>query len=174
MIPLIDYTFFVGDINIPNTSEAPVSEDLTELIEECQQELLIGVLGLRLYEAFDTGLGEATVDPVWTDLRDGKKYDYYSERYWYRGLKLPIAHYTYYCWAKKEASQTTGVGEAISKTENASRFSPFFKMVEAWNRMVEFNVSARNFLNRNAFDYADYRTYSCNSKFFTKINSFGI
>jgi hypothetical protein len=71
---LIDRTYFVGELNIPNTSQASISS-LTDLfIEKYEDEWLREVLGYTLYKALKAGLQVLPVAQKWTDLIEGVEY----------------------------------------------------------------------------------------------------
>lgn len=74
-----------------------------------------------------------------------------------------IACYVYYWYMRNKATSTTGVGETISKTDNATRVSPAFKMSTAWNKMVGWISDLFVFLNDNKATYPEWelgRVYS--------------
>lgn len=71
---LIDRTYFIGELNIPNTDQNSVGELLDWFIEKYETEFLEKVLGYELYKALKAGLQEVTVDQKWTDLIEGVEY----------------------------------------------------------------------------------------------------
>lgn len=91
-MPLIDRSYFVGDINIPNTDRIEIQERLDLFIETYESELLPDLLGYPLYKAFMQGLQGAPVDQKWTDLLEGVEYTNQSNRLTkWRGLvSLPL------------------------------------------------------------------------------------
>jgi hypothetical protein len=64
-----------------------------------------------------------------------------------------IANYVYYWYMRKQATQTTTVGEVATKTENAVRTSPGAKMVRAWNEMVQWIWEMYDFIETRPADY---------------------
>jgi hypothetical protein len=64
-----------------------------------------------------------------------------------------IANYVYYWYMRKEASQTTTIGEVATKAENATRTNPGAKMARAWNQMVEWVHELYCFLETRRSDY---------------------
>lgn len=73
---LIDSTYFVGEINIPNSqlANSGVPELLATLIEVREPEFLRKVLGYELSRDFITGLSQLVIDPKWTNLLQGVEY----------------------------------------------------------------------------------------------------
>lgn len=127
---IIDISFFVGEINVPNTDNAPIRERLTFFITKYQKRFLMMLIGEDLLKAFMLGLAEELVDPKWTELKAKLVDDETKES--------PIANYVYYFYMRDGASSTTDVGETIAKTENSTVISPARKMVRAWNEMCDF------------------------------------
>jgi len=74
---LIDISYFVGDLTIPNTNDQPVIERLNWYIGKYEQEFLRKLLGYPLYKAFIIGLNvapPATPDQRFLDILYGKEY----------------------------------------------------------------------------------------------------
>lgn len=71
---LIDRTYFVGDLNIPNTNTTAIGELVDWFIEKYEEKFLQGVLGYSLYKAFKAGMQEDPVPQKWTDLIEGVEY----------------------------------------------------------------------------------------------------
>src|SRR5574341_413931 len=71
---LIDRSYFIGELNIPNTNRTEIQERLDWFIEKHEQQLLRDLFGYPLYKAFKAGLQGAPVDQKWTDLLQGVEY----------------------------------------------------------------------------------------------------
>jgi hypothetical protein len=168
-MPLIDRTYFIGEINIPNTNQLAVQENLDFLISKREPEILIQLFGYEMYKAFVAGLQEDPVPHRWIDLRDGADFTYNGELRHWMGLiaksdepkESLIANYVYYWFMRKEATQTSGVGETVTKTENSVRVSPIAKQVQAWNEMVEWIYDMWNFLQANSAIYSEWKPVMC-------------
>lgn len=165
-MPLIDRTYFIGEINLPNTNQPAVQENIDYLISKREPELLTQLFGYAMYKAFISGLQEDPVPQRWIDLRDGVVYtDTDGEERRWMGLVAKvdepkeslIANYVYYWYMRKEATQTSGVGETVTKTENSVRISPVAKQVRAWNEMVGWIWEMFNFLDAKQVDYPEYK-----------------
>lgn len=70
-MPLINESYFVGQLNIPDTDQAATLERLNWFIERYEREFLVDVMGYRLYKAFVTGITQANVDTRWKNLLKG-------------------------------------------------------------------------------------------------------
>ena len=65
-----------------------------------------------------------------------------------------IANYVYYQWLRDQATQSSGIGEVITKTENSKRTDPRQKMCAAYNEMVEQLWCMWHYLDANKTAYA--------------------
>jgi hypothetical protein len=84
---LIDRTYFVGELNIPNTSQVAIGSAVDLFIEEYEDRFLSEVLGYTLYKALKAGLQIVPVAQKWTDLIEGVEYiDLASKTRKWKGL----------------------------------------------------------------------------------------
>jgi hypothetical protein len=185
---LIDRTYFVGEINIPNTTTAAIGGLLDVFIEKYEKKFLTEVLGYELYKAFTDGLAEVTVEDKWIDLRDGIEYtDSSGKTRFYPGLisaisgpvtveTSPIANYVYYWFARNAHSQTATMGEVKSKNENADVHSPALKMTRAWNEMSAWTCELKDYLDNKKDIYPAWESQDvwCMMRSFRPINEFNI
>jgi hypothetical protein len=159
---LIDETYFVGAINIPNTDKIAVLERLTYFIEKYEPELLKALLGYGLWKLWEVDPEEVPFDGITL----GAEYtDYAGRLQKWQGLTITdgtdspyslIAYYIYYHWMRDQASQTTGIGEVKSKGENSDPASPVLKMVNAWNEMSAWIYDLTTFLNRSQETFPEW------------------
>lgn len=185
---LIDRTYFVGDLNIPNTSTAAIGSLLDWFIEKYEEKFLLDAFGYSLYKAFKAGMQDDPVAQKWTDLIEGVEYTDLSgiTRYW-RGLISsvsgditieisPIACYVYYWFMRNNHSQTATMGEVKSKNENAVSHNPALKMVRAWNEMSQAIRDLKHFLDAKQSDYPEWKDHDSwrMLRLFAPINEFNI
>lgn len=159
-MPLIDETYFIGELNIPNTDRPSVSEALMHFIAVREKELLTDLLG---YEAYKDFLANPATQK-WLDLKNGKEYTINDKLYKWEGLieannQSLIACYVYYWWTRNAVSVSTGIGETKPLSENAVSASPADKMVKAWNMMSDKIRMLFHFLYYNADVYGDWDYY---------------
>lgn len=84
---LIDRTYFVGELNIPNTSQAAIGSAVDLFIERYEDLFLNEVLGYTLYKALKAGLQVAPIAQKWTDLIEGIEYtDLANKTRFWKGL----------------------------------------------------------------------------------------
>lgn len=161
---LIDRTYFVGDIDIPNSDRIPVAESIDNCIAIYEPMFLKRALGYELNKSFQAGLLEDPVAQKWLDLYSGVEYtNTYNKLDYWEGLLpppleddtvlSPIACYVYYYFMRRNATQTSGMGEVKTTTENAVMASPGMKMQTAWNNMASSLVAMREFLKANTTTY---------------------
>lgn len=193
---LIDSSYFVGDIQLPNLDE--IDNTFDDVIAKYEKEVLTKLLGYRLYNEFIAALGTETPDAKWIDLRDGATFQFdfcgnTIHREW-NGLANEelislIAYYVYYQYRNDTLGTTTSISDVIGIPENAEQINDSRKMTKAWNRGVNlyglapksfdshsttynhYNdiASAYNFLLANQDDYTNWE--------FTpiyRLNEFGI
>lgn len=179
-MPLIDYSFFNTEINIPNLNRPGVLEPLNNMIKKWEPKVLTGLLGYKLYKAFTDGILVDPIDQRWVDLKDGKEYTTSSGVFkkWI-GLvivdgteKLALsANYVYYKFLRYQAEQNSGVGAVATKTENSQRVSPARLQAKAWNEMVEWGCQLRQFIEDNISVYPEYsQDYGKDCEFHYPIN----
>jgi hypothetical protein len=86
----IDASYFVGELNIPNSDQAPVIERITWFIEKYEPDFLQKLMGYPLYKAFLTGINVVTPsvpDIKWINILYGTEYiDLRGETQKWKGL----------------------------------------------------------------------------------------
>ena len=196
---LINQSYFVGDIALPNLDE--VSNSFQDTMDRYEEEILKSLLGYQLYKAFIAGIGEVTPDQKWIDLRDGGvefTFDFCGEtitQEWNglinSDLVSLISYHVYYKYRYENLSTTTSINDVMGIAENATKVNDTRKMVYAWNRVLSLygeipifsgftkysdtyeyftdEPSCFNFINANRADYDNW--------VFTpllRLNEFGI
>lgn len=159
---ILDNSYFKGEIFIPNLvgsslvnqARSTELEYFAEIYESEYLELMFG-------ETFAAAIIAAP--EIYSALMD----------YLLAQTKgSPLANYVYYHFRANELTLTTGAGESTLNTENATNKSATYKLVKAWNSMVDMSQKAFDYVSENSDDYADYD--SGVSFPFEKINTFGI
>ena len=159
---LIDYTYFIGEINVPNVSQqTDVLSKLNHFIGKYEKDILIKLLGYTLYKAFTSGLEDVSPAQKWLDIRDGKEYQITKDGKEYtvkwNGLinsdkQSLIANYVYYHIILDELTFNTGLGIASPNQENADKSLAFNKMSSAFNGFVDlYGNKASNQYGSDAF-----------------------
>jgi len=196
----IDTSYFIGEINFPNIAANTVS--LTQAIGQYEKEILIELLGYKLYSLLIADQNKAVEDQEqkYIDLVNGAEFTHVFNGVemllkW-EGLKNTqkqslIAYYVYYKLLERNTLHLSDVGTVALDSKAGKRVSPMDNMINAWDRMrtlygitpVEFkrcySNSISNVFNDDASAYnflfankLDYPDWSFKSQW--GINSFGI
>ena len=90
--------------------------------------------------------------------------------------KSLIANYIYCQWMRDQYTQSSGIGEVVTKAENATVVSPYQKIIYAWNEMFDIVVELMCYLESKQSVYPEWYypdKHKALNKFW-RINSFGI
>lgn len=168
----IDSSFFIGDIQIPNTDQKATLEKVNYFIEKYEPECLSLVLGTNLYNLL---LSESSLRMDAISLGSTYQNHYDTTTKWI-GLVTKrdnlIANYVYWFFQESSATHTTGVSTIVKKSEFATSVSPAAKMISAWNRFCTGSLSLLDFLYNSTYQYDELS--ACNVDYLRKINIFGI
>lgn len=190
-MPLIDLTYFQGEILIAQRSQPEVQEDLTRLVAKYEPKVLSDLFGKTMYADFVAGIASETPEAKWTNLKNGVNGEWMGLT---NSFKLSlIANNVFYYWCRKENTQMVGIGTVEAKADNARKVSSVEKYVRAWNEMVDWICELHAYILAHPTDYPDYQylertdlckcsrhhAYSCGCgrkkpELFSKINSFGL
>ena len=136
----IDSTYFTGEIAVPGASS---ETGLTQAITQYEKEILIKLLGYKLYSLLMADLSNgAPVTQKYIYLVNGKEFtltfngsDYLVE---WQGLGSLIAYYVFYRYVERNITSFYGTGVSQSNVQEGwQRVSPESKMINAWERMRE-------------------------------------
>lgn len=185
---LIDASYFVGELNIPNTDKVDVGENLSWLIEKYEPVFLEKLMGAFSSVFLDGISDEDAAEQRFKDILYGKGFTNGSnyKRWW--GLKSKdsppltlykqsvIASYVYWFCMDKEISLSSGVGEVKANAENATPITPQAKMARAWNELYEQVQIFFDFMEENKASYPEWNADHKSSAllYFYRVNLFGI
>jgi len=193
---LIDKTYFVGDISLPNVDN---NNTLTNAIDQYEEDVLKKLLGYDLYKEFIAEIQGGSPAQKWIDFRDGKEFTFEFDgntisTKW-EGLinankRSLISYYVYAQYRDNRQSTTTGINDVRGIPENAEKVHDSSKIVSAFNRGIvlygevprywfdKFSTtyefyndfpSAYNFLNANRTDYPGWLFEPIE-----RVNNFGL
>jgi hypothetical protein len=146
---LIDSTYFIGEINIPNPSGVNSNATaISQAIDQYEKEILIQLLGYKLYSLLIADQAKVVGDQeqIYKDLVNGVEFDHTFNgqeiTLKWEGLKNSsktslIAYYTFYKYVEREVTHLSQLGIVLTDTMKGTRASSVPKMCNAWNRMVE-------------------------------------
>jgi hypothetical protein len=138
----IDSSYFVGEINIPNQTSSAVSVPLAQAITQYEKEILIQLLGYKLYSLLIADCSSGIpVTQKYIDLVNGAEFVMDDITIKWEGLKNTpkeslIAYYVFYKYVERNVSHLSGSGTSIKPSEKGwTNASSVNKMVNAWERM---------------------------------------
>lgn len=136
---LIDSSYFIGEILLTNKTD--LAAEYTSIITKYEKEILISLLGYELYNAM---INDQETEP-YKSLIEGSEFeltfDGITQTLKWEGLKNSakeslIAYYCYYKYQQKEFIMPSAVGAIKPDAENSEIVSPYPKMVQAWNNLI--------------------------------------
>lgn len=156
---IVNQSFFVGELELPNLNNSAELERLTTVINRVEPDCLLKIMGYPLYKLF----GSESSGRM-TDLLSGAEYtDSYGVLQKWPGIKHDtiislIANYVYFKYLELKKASLSGTGTSISKPEAGAAYSPGDKMAIAWNFFSEEVRKMSDFL-WNKKDYTGARVY---------------
>lgn len=162
---IIDSTYFVNRLNLPQTGNSAGLAEVQDFIDQYEPEYLQCVLGYDLWQAFIAGIeGSGLPEQRWTDLLEGKEFTKHNIVYKWNGFApenkiSPIANYVFYQFVDEREQDFTLVGNVKSTTENNRVVNATPRLVYTWNRMVDANRLLYNFLQVNKTTYPEWKSH---------------
>lgn len=177
MALLINHSFFIRDIAIPNTTKDAVIDKVNSFIAKYEPECLLRLLGYPLYKL----VGVETSERM-TGLVEGAEFtDFADELHKWPGLvhdtdQSLIAYYVYHKFLEANVSHFTGTANVVQKAEAANNFSAGDKLVHSWNAFVDESRFLIGYLYFNSDIFPEFSTYQYlkSLKFIQKMNYLGI
>jgi hypothetical protein len=165
---IIDTTYFVGKLNLPQTGNTEGTAIVDGFIQQYEPELLLKALGPGLFQAFTDevyGSGSGDIEQRFLDLLDGVSFSYNNTPFRWVGFRntakrSPIANYVYYKFLEDLVNSVALTGVVESMTDNNRNVSHNYKMVEAWNDQVYLLNHLWAFLYTNKAVYPEWTEYN--------------
>jgi len=134
-----------GAQNVPAIGDYPVqSASLVDFMEVCEEELLINILGIEIYEDLMVYVDIDGILPTapqkYLDLVNGNQYLLNDRTFQYKGLlgnNGILANYIFCKWLESDLSTYTTVGIQASKAENSERVSAIPTWINAWRTFIK-------------------------------------
>lgn len=146
MANIINASYFVGDIEIPNTAQDEIDADVLNSINLYEREVLIALLGYPLYKELQTWLTTPLVGDKFDKLVNGEEFSFVLDGetvtvQWdgLKGFEMKslVAYYVYFMHRRKRSSYNAGVGiEVEADTDNSKPSSLYIKLIDVWNEFV--------------------------------------
>lgn len=134
MPTIVNQSFFVEDIFIPNLTHTSDINRVMSFVNKYEPNCLIKIMGYPLYRLFQSENTQRM-----TDLLNGVEYeDSEGNIQRWQGLVHDtnvslIASYVYFYFEESKKAQSTGTGTSTQKPEAGIASSPADKMAKAWN-----------------------------------------
>jgi hypothetical protein len=162
---LIDGSFFVGELSLPNV---PVStgggasygvdlalrtvagKNLDVFADKYVTDYLVRLFGRELTQTFLEEIGKASPDGRWIRLRGWLLTGTGAYK------ASPLACYVYYRLMRDAATVTTQAGEAAPEFDGARSVNNGHKLAKAWNDMVDMTRDVHERFCRDAGQYEPY------------------
>ena len=174
---IIDSTYFIGDISIPNN--AVNNAELTRAIDTVERETLKKLLGDKLYIDY---LANPT-DERWVKLVEGHTYTYDDYTIKWEGLQNAqkdslLAYFTYEYVLNYRYENFADIAVNRQQSEKSEAVSVNKKMCTAQNRGVDLYGYYNDIIIKpTAFNFIKHGGYTFDDWIFTpieKINHMGI
>jgi hypothetical protein len=141
----IDSTYFVGEIAIP---QAANDTGLTQTITQYEKEILLSLLGYKLYSLLIADLSNGLPQTqIYIDLVNGKEFIHVLngesillkwEGFKNTALQSLIAYYIFYRFVERDIARLYGTGISMATVKDGwERVSPVNKLCAVWERMRE-------------------------------------
>jgi len=139
----IDQSYFVGEISLPNQTEN--AESISQAIAQYEKEILIKLLGYKLYSLLVADLIEGEPQSeIFQDLVNGAEFEHV-----FAGEPMPLkweglkndsrqsllAYFTYYKYVECDVTHLSGAGVILTPSGKGVRASSVNKLCNAWERM---------------------------------------
>jgi len=173
---LIDKTYFIKNLHVPNTEEptSDASTDLDMSIDRYVRQFMQFTLGNVLFTDFDSyvtdGELEITAPQKWLNLVNGCEYTKDGIDYVWQGLKYELGLYKVsllanYTYVNHYQNTTNSIlGQIAIDPKNGVVVNPTDHLVSVWNEFVEMYQGANcsngfvNYYDNVVFvDYYQYR-----------------
>lgn len=146
------------EYKVPNQEEV----DLKTFIDNNQAKVLKQLLGIDFYNAFIAGLDADPIVAKWTDLRDGKNYNYTNVTYRFEGIIDLLKPIIFSKWLHFRAQKLTSAGIVVPDPASAGKLESPARLIGKFNSEF-FKKVGDVWAQENTlygFLYANEATYS--------------
>lgn len=156
------YLVFSGELGSPEETY------LNELIAEHQEIILKRILGVQMYNEFETNIA----DTFWVNFINGVEYTYNGDVYHYKGIKQVIARMLFYWWNFEMQNSLVSKGAIKLDFKEGIKIIPTSKMINQFNIAVELIQG----VEESVYNYIIHNYTGDSFKFenFEKLNTLGI
>ena len=148
---LINASYFVNELLIPNLSDYDESYNINGLIQDCSHSFLESFLGREIYKELVSNLNaeQTALKPnaaeKWDNLVNGCDYEYQGQTRYFKGLiykrgtipKSLLAQYVYIKYIEQNTTQLTPTGDVRPDSQNAVNVNSSQRYANAWNNFLK-------------------------------------
>jgi hypothetical protein len=182
MANAINLNYFTRSLFLPNSdANKPEGQQLLAFIAQYEPEFLVQFFGVTLANLVQTEINTSgSIGGAVQKIVEGS--DFVNQagvtKRWV-GLKnatyiSPIANYIYYLVQQVRDTSSTGIGEMMQQTQNATRTSAGAKTTFAWNQMVDYLLILDELIVLETPNDANLDTYVTPYPLLTKTTRFGL
>ena len=179
MATAINASYFTGKIFLPNTATTySEGQQLLTFINQFEPIFLEKVFGVQMATLVQ-GEIDTPSNVNLAKIVNGTTYtDWAGKQQKWVGLKntallSPVANYVYYQVQQVRDTSSTGIGEMMQQTENATRTNAGAKTTMAWNQMVDWLLKLDEFIEVSS-SVSEFATYNPSDEMFTYTTRFGL
>lgn len=182
MANAISLQYFTRSLFLPNSdANKPEGQQLLAFIAQYESEFLEKFFGVTLAGFVQAGIDGIPSFAIITEIVNGKDFVNLAgvTKRWV-GLKntttyiSPIANYVYYLVQQVRDTSSTGIGEMMQQTQNATRTNAGAKTTFAWNQMVDYLLILDEFIEASKPNEPILATYVTPYEMLTKTTRFGL
>lgn len=149
----IDYT--IGGLD---NEQENFSSTLTDMIAREQENILKHVLGIEMYDEFESGY--YTQVDKWLKLGNGSRYRINGVLHEWVGMKKALLPIMYAKWLRRTYDSHSANGIVVAQVENSTVIAPDIRQARAWNATVAMIGSKKRKTNTlYGFLYANLADY---------------
>jgi hypothetical protein len=136
-------------------------EHLTNIIKKYQRKMLIEALGEIEYAKLlvDCDIDGVPQSQKYTDLFEGKTFEYENNNYVFLGFKHVLKHFIFYYFIKDVVLKTHLLGNVLANVPELELQTYSYKVTEVWNIGVELwdvqKNSLKNYLAAEKANFSD-------------------
>lgn len=181
MATAINANYFTATIFLPNTDPLKAEgQQLLAFISQFEPIFIEKVFGVTLGALVQSEIDTPTGVGIISNLVNGVTYTTSAgvTKKWI-GLKnakllSPVANYVYYQIQQVRDTSTTGIGEMMQQTQNATRTNAGAKTTSAWNQMVDWLLNLDEYISLSKTQFAQLSTYVTPLEMLTPTTRFGL
>lgn len=183
MANAINLNYFTRSLFLPNSdANKPEGQQLLAFIAQYEPEFLVKFFGVDLADLVQDEINSAgSVGGNVQKIVYGRDFVNLAgvTKRWVGLVNTttyisPIANYVYYLVQQQRDTSSTGIGEMMQQTQNATRTNAGAKTTFAWNQMVDYLLVLDEYIHLEKPNDPLLATYVTPYEMLTKTTRFGL